>query len=140
MRPGRARDLPSWAGGARLAHVAGDAPALLTHLFSSPPLPPPVLPCPRPCLLPAPVVPPAGLAPELPEDLYFLIKKAVAMRKHLEANRKDKVGRRLQQPAACLCDAPFTELATGRLAIKGTSKTGQSLGTRDFRPATLDPD
>ena len=31
-----------------------------------------------------------GLAPELPEDLYHMIKKAVAMRKHLEANRKDK--------------------------------------------------
>ena len=31
-----------------------------------------------------------GLAPELPEDLYFLIKKAVSMRKHLERNRKDK--------------------------------------------------
>merc|ERR1712046_511795 len=31
-----------------------------------------------------------GLAPELPEDLYCLIKKAVAMRKHLERNRKDK--------------------------------------------------
>ncbi|KAL5197106.1 hypothetical protein ABZP36_000618 [Zizania latifolia] len=30
------------------------------------------------------------LAPELPEDLYFLIKKSVAMRKHLERNRKDK--------------------------------------------------
>ncbi|ORX83817.1 40S ribosomal protein S13 [Anaeromyces robustus] len=30
-----------------------------------------------------------GLAPELPEDLYFLIKKAVAVRKHLERNRKD---------------------------------------------------
>ena len=30
-----------------------------------------------------------GLAPELPEDLYCLIKKAVAMRKHLERNRKD---------------------------------------------------
>ncbi|PKY05043.1 hypothetical protein P168DRAFT_289872 [Aspergillus campestris IBT 28561] len=27
--------------------------------------------------------------PELPEDLYFLIKKAVAVRKHLERNRKD---------------------------------------------------
>lgn len=34
-----------------------------------------------------------GLAPELPEDLYFLIKKAVAMRKHLDANRKDKDGK-----------------------------------------------
>ena len=36
---------------------------------------------------------PPGLAPELPEDLYYLIKKAVAMRKHLEANRKDKDGK-----------------------------------------------
>merc|ERR1712098_786524 len=32
----------------------------------------------------------SGLAPEIPEDLYFLIKKAVAVRKHLERNRKDK--------------------------------------------------
>ncbi|XP_005426385.1 40S ribosomal protein S13, partial [Geospiza fortis] len=31
-----------------------------------------------------------GLAPDLPEDLYHLIKKAVAVRKHLERNRKDK--------------------------------------------------
>ena len=31
-----------------------------------------------------------GLAAELPEDLYFLIKKAVVMRKHLDANRKDR--------------------------------------------------
>eukprot|EP00448_Togula_jolla_P040910 CAMPEP_0170621994 /NCGR_PEP_ID=MMETSP0224-20130122/28893_1 /TAXON_ID=285029 /ORGANISM="Togula jolla, Strain CCCM 725" /LENGTH=117 /DNA_ID=CAMNT_0010948281 /DNA_START=70 /DNA_END=420 /DNA_ORIENTATION=+ len=31
-----------------------------------------------------------GLAPELPEDLYCLIKKAVAIRKHLDRNRKDK--------------------------------------------------
>lgn len=29
-----------------------------------------------------------GLAPDLPEDLYQLIKKAVAVRKHLERNRK----------------------------------------------------
>ena len=32
----------------------------------------------------------AGLAPEIPEDLYMLIKKAVAVRKHLDRNRKDK--------------------------------------------------
>ena len=32
----------------------------------------------------------AGLAPNLPEDLWHLIKKAVAVRKHLETNRKDK--------------------------------------------------
>eukprot|EP01117_Protostelium_nocturnum_P014585 TRINITY_DN555_c0_g1_i1.p1 TRINITY_DN555_c0_g1~~TRINITY_DN555_c0_g1_i1.p1 ORF type:complete len:152 (+),score=41.07 TRINITY_DN555_c0_g1_i1:85-540(+) len=31
-----------------------------------------------------------GIAPEIPEDLYHLIKKAVAMRKHLEKNKKDK--------------------------------------------------
>ena len=29
-----------------------------------------------------------GLAPEIPEDLYNLIKKAVAIRKHLERSRK----------------------------------------------------
>merc|ERR1719320_493707 len=31
-----------------------------------------------------------GMAPELPEDYYYLIKKAVSIRKHLERNRKDK--------------------------------------------------
>ncbi|KAJ4463125.1 putative 40S ribosomal protein S13 [Paratrimastix pyriformis] len=31
-----------------------------------------------------------GMAPEVPEDIYCLIKKAVAIRKHLEHNRKDK--------------------------------------------------
>ncbi|KAL2212651.1 hypothetical protein CC79DRAFT_1318587 [Sarocladium strictum] len=31
-----------------------------------------------------------GLAPDVPEDLYMLIKKAVSVRKHLERNRKDK--------------------------------------------------
>jgi small subunit ribosomal protein S13e len=34
-----------------------------------------------------------GLAPEIPEDLYMLIKKGVAIRKHLERNRKDKDGK-----------------------------------------------
>jgi len=34
-----------------------------------------------------------GLAAEIPEDLYCLIKKAVSMRKHLERNRKDKDGK-----------------------------------------------
>merc|ERR1711881_619966 len=34
-----------------------------------------------------------GMSPDLPEDLYFLIKKAVTMRKHLERNRKDKHGK-----------------------------------------------
>lgn len=31
----------------------------------------------------------SGLAPELPEDLYHLIKKAVNIRRHLDRNRKD---------------------------------------------------
>lgn len=34
-----------------------------------------------------------GLAPEIPEDLYHLIKKAVSMRKHLELFRKDRDGK-----------------------------------------------
>lgn len=32
----------------------------------------------------------AGVAPKIPEDLYMLIKKAIAIRKHLEKMRKDK--------------------------------------------------
>ena len=31
-----------------------------------------------------------GLAPQVPEDLYHLIKKAISIRKHLEKFRKDK--------------------------------------------------
>ena len=31
----------------------------------------------------------SGLATFLPEDMYYLIKKAVAIRKHLDKNRKD---------------------------------------------------
>lgn len=31
-----------------------------------------------------------GLAPNLPEDLVGLVRKAVAVRKHLKVNRKDK--------------------------------------------------
>lgn len=34
-----------------------------------------------------------GLAPDIPEDLYYMIKKAVVMRKHLEVNRKDRDGK-----------------------------------------------
>ena len=33
-----------------------------------------------------------GLASEIPEDLYHMIKKAVSIRKHLERNRKVIVG------------------------------------------------
>ncbi|DBA96069.1 hypothetical protein WJX77_000038 [Trebouxia sp. C0004] len=35
----------------------------------------------------------SGMAPDIPEDLYYMIKKAVVMRKHLEVNRKDKDGK-----------------------------------------------
>ena len=31
-----------------------------------------------------------GLAPEIPEDLYHLIKRAVNIRKHLDRSRKDR--------------------------------------------------
>merc|ERR1712029_670156 len=31
-----------------------------------------------------------GLAADLPEDIYFLIKKAASIRKHLDRNRKDR--------------------------------------------------
>lgn len=31
-----------------------------------------------------------GLGPSIPEDLWHLVKKAVAVRKHLETNRKDR--------------------------------------------------
>jgi small subunit ribosomal protein S13e len=34
-----------------------------------------------------------GLSPDVPEDLYHMIKKAVSMRKHLERNRKDRDGK-----------------------------------------------
>ncbi|MDO8642779.1 MAG: 30S ribosomal protein S15 [Candidatus Woesearchaeota archaeon] len=35
-----------------------------------------------------------GVAKELPEDLMALIKKAIAVRKHLEENRQDQVAKR----------------------------------------------
>ena len=35
-------------------------------------------------------LPPPRPSFQIPEDLYFLIKKAVSVRKHLERNRKDK--------------------------------------------------
>ncbi|CAG8446734.1 5496_t:CDS:2, partial [Dentiscutata heterogama] len=34
-----------------------------------------------------------GLAPEIPEDLYHLIKKAIAVRKYLECNRHNKAAK-----------------------------------------------
>ena len=34
-----------------------------------------------------------GLRPEIPEDLYYLIKTAVSIRKHLRSNRKDRNGK-----------------------------------------------
>lgn len=34
------------------------------------------------------------LLPELPEDLLFLIRRAITIRKHLESNRQDMFGKR----------------------------------------------
>jgi small subunit ribosomal protein S13e len=31
-----------------------------------------------------------GCAPQIPEDIHCLIRKAISIRKHLEKNRKDK--------------------------------------------------
>jgi small subunit ribosomal protein S13e len=31
-----------------------------------------------------------GLAPEIPEDLYHLMRRAVSIRKHIEKNKRDK--------------------------------------------------
>ncbi|CAG7855278.1 40S ribosomal protein S13 [Serendipita indica DSM 11827] len=45
---------------------------------------------PRKSVLPSVTRTSQGLAPSIPEDLWHLIKKAVAVRKHLEVNRKDK--------------------------------------------------
>ena len=39
---------------------------------------------------PFPPVLRTGLAPDIPEDLYHLIKKAVSVRKHMDRNRKDR--------------------------------------------------
>lgn len=52
---------------------------LVCHCFRFPPL-----------RHPLPTHSPAGLAPSIPEDLYYIIKKAVNVRRHLERNRKDK--------------------------------------------------
>ncbi|MFP4524266.1 MAG: 30S ribosomal protein S15 [Candidatus Woesearchaeota archaeon] len=48
-----------------------------------------------------------GLAPEVPEDMMALIRKAVLLRKHLEDNRQDQSGKR---------GLRLTESKIGRLA------------------------
>jgi len=35
-----------------------------------------------------------SLAPQIPEDLYHLVKKAVSIRRHLERNRKVRIDQR----------------------------------------------
>lgn len=44
-----------------------------------------------------------GMAPDLPEDLYHLIKKAVNIRKHMERNRKVDTAVMLSQCGVPLC-------------------------------------
>lgn len=57
-----------------------------------------------------------GLAPDLPEDLYHLIKKAVAVRKHLERNRKVSWSRPslsilyLSAPDTGVCSVTLTDI------------------------------
>ena len=68
------------------SHTTFDTTVLLTPPpLSSPPSSSPPFSTPSP---PPPL--PKDLAPEIPEDLYHLIKKAVAVRKHLERNRADR--------------------------------------------------
>uniref|UniRef100_A0A7N5KQ27 40S ribosomal protein S13 n=1 Tax=Ailuropoda melanoleuca TaxID=9646 RepID=A0A7N5KQ27_AILME len=59
-----------------------------------------------------------GLAPNLPEDLYHLIKKAVAVQKHLERNRKDEDAKfRL-----ILIESPIHRLETTTTTWKQTGR------------------
>lgn len=84
-----------------------------------------------------PPLPASGLAPEIPEDLYHLIKKAVSMRKHLEANRKDKVRRSYSVLAVALsglrswlcCNCSF-QLLGGLVAVPLTNWCSLPLGVR----------
>ena len=71
-----------------------------------------------------------GLAAEIPEDLYCLIKKAVSVRKHLERFRQDKV-----QPVllfACdVCAVGVTEVPSNP-KIKQKSSITNPLRKRPF--------
>merc|ERR1712154_269427 len=49
-----------------------------------------------------------GMAPELPEDCYYLIKKAVSIRKHLERNRGQ--GRQVQADFGREQDPPSSQV------------------------------
>jgi len=51
-----------------------------------------------------------GLASEIPEDLYHMIKKAVSIRKHLERNRKVVDNILLIRCDDISCDAKGTDL------------------------------
>jgi len=88
----------------------------------------------------------SGLAPDIPEDLYFLIKKAVSMRKHLERNRKDKDGKfrliliesrihrlaryyKVQHNSRCLSPARAqTQQHTSRRAFHGCALCCSAMG------------
>ena len=56
-----------------------------------------------------------GLAPSIPEVLYFLVKKAKSMRKHLDKNRKDKI----RSSVSSSLRAAFT-------ALRGTTDASSS--------------
>ena len=56
-----------------------------------------------------------GLVPSIPEVLYFLVKKAKSMRKHLVKNRKDRVSKSVSSSL----EAAFT-------ALRGTADASSS--------------
>lgn len=68
----------------------------------------------------------SGLAPEIPEDLYHLIKKAVSVRKHLDRNRKDRdskfrlilIESRIHRYLFCIvCAYPLIEVCPGMKCV-----------------------
>merc|ERR1712072_1255057 len=69
-----------------------------------------------------------GLAPEIPEDLYMLIKKAVAVRKHLERNRKDKDSKFRM----ILIESRIHRLYPGRLSVVAEDEAGRGEGMDKF--------
>ncbi|CAG8797184.1 26114_t:CDS:2, partial [Gigaspora rosea] len=80
-----------------------------------------------------------GLAPEVPEDLYHLIKKAIAIRKHLERNRSDKNSKF----PLILIESKIHRLArfyktTGQLSPDWKYKASSEITEANYRPIDKD--
>lgn len=68
-----------------------------------------------------------GLAPDLPEDLYHLIKKAVAVRKHLERNRKVSANQNRNSTCVfCFCFSNNTGVPLSLLRIDSKTSCNRS--------------